>query len=264
MHAQKIASGPDDPMKLEVLFAPAEFAALAGRDLARTLCVVFDVLRATSSMVTALANGAESILPVAEIPEALALRRGDPELLLAGERDGVRILANLTGDVDFDLGNSPREFTRARIGGRRIAMTTTNGTRALRACAHARRVVLGSFLNLSATVDFIRQQSPRELLLVCSGTLDQAAYEDVLGAGALCARLWAESPPEHAADSALLARRVFLSEQADLFAAVAQSRNAARLLRQPELADDVRFCLQQDAFELVAILDQDQVKSLQP
>ena len=175
---------------IEVLFAPAEYARLNERDVRQTVCVVFDVLRATSTMVTALGHGATAIVPVAEIAEALSLRQRQPEVLLAGERDGVRIAGHLTGGIGFDLGNSPREFTAARVGGRTIAMTTTNGTRALRACAPAKAVLLGSFLNLRATAEFIEQQDPLHLLLVCSGTLDQAAYEDVLGAGALCDLLW--------------------------------------------------------------------------
>src|SRR5436190_5574985 len=90
---------------LEVSFTPADFAALEGRDLSEVVCVVFDVLRATSSMITALANGAQVIFPVAEIAEAIAMRNRHPDLLLAGERDGVRILSDLTGSIPFDLGN---------------------------------------------------------------------------------------------------------------------------------------------------------------
>ena len=99
---------------LEVLFTPADFAALKSRPLNDTLCVVFDVFRATSSMVTALANGAEAIIPVGEIPEAVVIKRQTPAVLLAGERDGVRIRAALTGGPDFDLGNSPREFIKEK------------------------------------------------------------------------------------------------------------------------------------------------------
>jgi len=84
---------------LEVTFAPAEFEALKGRDLSRTTCVVFDVLRATSTMALALSNGAEAIIPVAGIAEALRLREEQPAMLLAGERDGVRIPASLAGGV---------------------------------------------------------------------------------------------------------------------------------------------------------------------
>src|SRR5712691_4483564 len=106
--------------RLEVLFAPAEFAALAQRDLSGTVCVVFDVLRATSSIVMALANGATAIVPVAEISEALKIRERDPRVLLAGERDGLRIQGDQTGGVGFDLGNSPREFTREKVSGKTI------------------------------------------------------------------------------------------------------------------------------------------------
>ena len=151
---------PSPTTTLEVLFTPADFAALKQRDLSDTVCVVFDVLRATSTMATALANGAVAIIPVEEIPEALALRRQQLGLLLAGERDGVRIQAALTGARAFDLGNSPREFTAERVRGQTIAMTTTNGTRALRACAQARSVLIGSFLNLRATTQVIDANSP--------------------------------------------------------------------------------------------------------
>jgi 2-phosphosulfolactate phosphatase len=245
------------PRTLEVLFAPAEYALMQERDLRQTVCVVFDILRATSTMVTALANGADAIMPVAEIPEALSIRKRQPEVLLAGERDGVRIEGNLTGGVSFDLGNSPREFTPPMVKGRTIAMTTTNGTRALRACAPASAVLLGSFLNLRATAQFIENHAPAHLLLVCSGTLDQAAYEDLLGAGALCDLVWTSCSSGAVADSAHIARRLFRLEQNDLLGAVSQSRNGRRLMAHPELRADVPFCLQRDLFGLVAELGKD-------
>src|SRR5947208_3022666 len=129
---------------LEVLFAPAEFAALTRRDLSQTVCVVFDILRATSTMMTALDQGAARIIPVAEIDEALALRQRDPSVLLAGERNGLRIRSEQTGGTDFDLGNSPREFTAVIVKGKTIVISTTNGTRALRACAAAQRILIGT------------------------------------------------------------------------------------------------------------------------
>src|SRR5690349_12641753 len=98
--------------KIEVLFSPAEFEALHKCDLSKTTCVVFDVLRATSSIITALANGARNVTPVATIEEAVREKERYSATLLAGERDGFRITKKLTGGVDFDLGNSPREFTR--------------------------------------------------------------------------------------------------------------------------------------------------------
>src|SRR5438309_2762909 len=177
-------------MNLEVLLIPVEFATLRNRDLGQTVCVVLDVLRATTSMVIALSNGAEAIIPVEEISEALAIRQQRPEVLLAGEREGVRIRPELTGGIEFDLGNSPREYTAAKVQGKTIVMTTTNGTRALRACAGASAVLVGSFLNLRATYIWLQQQRPPNLILVCSGTFDEPALEDTLAVGAVCERIW--------------------------------------------------------------------------
>jgi 2-phosphosulfolactate phosphatase len=240
---------------LEVLFAPAEFAALEQRDLSGTVCMVFDVLRATSSMVTALANGASAVVPVTEIPKALSIRERDPRILLAGERDGLRIQSDLTGGISFDLGNSPREFTREKVNGKTIAMTTTNGTRALRACARAKTVLAAAFLNLRATVDCLADEA--NLILVCSGTLDQTAYEDVLAAGAMCDLLWPTHSAGAVADSAQIARQLYLLEKTDLLAAVSKSRNGRRLLANPDLREDVAFCIQRDLFTLVAELGKD-------
>jgi 2-phosphosulfolactate phosphatase len=239
---------------LEVLFTPAEFEALKNRDLSNTVCVVFDVLRATTSMLAALRYGAAQILPVKEISEALALqRRLPPGALLAGERDGLRIRAGQSGGVDFDLGNSPREFTPERVAGRTIIMTTTNGTRALQACLGARHILAGAFLNLAALAVWIRNQPPPSLLLVGAGTFEQAAYEDTLAAGALGELVWDQfSRP---ADSAHLACEIYRAGASDLSAALREhSRNARRLLASPDLRDDVAFALQRDTVPFAAEL----------
>lgn len=242
---------------LEVLFSPAEFNALAQRDLTQTVCVVFDVLRATTSMITALANGAEAILPVAEISEALAAKRRLPTALLAGEREGIRIRAAQTGSLDFDLGNSPREFTADKVKGRTIVTTTTNGTRALRAAGAAKAVLIGSFLNLRATADWLRQEAPPHLLIVCAGTLDQAAYEDTLAAGALCDALWPTYASGEIADSAFMARELCRQRHRDLLEAFRHSRNGRRLLAKSELADDLAVCAQRDTLTILAALCRD-------
>jgi len=239
---------------LEVLLTPAEFAALQPRDLPDVVCVVFDVLRATSTMLTALANGATRIYPVREISQALQLRRAHPSALLAGERDGVRILSAQTGGVDFDLGNSPREFTPGRVAGREIIMTTTNGTRALQACQGARRIFAGALLNLAALARRLETERPARLLLVCAGTFEEAAYEDTLAAGALCHAVWKRFEHARIADSALIARQLYLAAESNLDAALSCSRNARRLLENPALRDDVPWCLRRNALNLTAEL----------
>ena len=245
------------PQNFDVLFTPADFATLRQRDLSGSVCVVFDILRATTTMMTALAQGADAIIPVAEISEALALRQQRPDLLLAGERDGLRIRANLSGGVDFDLGNSPREFTPEKVRGKIIAMTTTNGTRALRACAGAKPVLIGSFLNLGALSGWLQREQPADLRIVCSGTHEEAAYEDTLAAGALCERIGSNEPAGQGSDAVAMARQVYRAAQGDLLAAMQHSRNARRLRAIPELCADVPDCLQCDTLEFIATLRAD-------
>jgi 2-phosphosulfolactate phosphatase len=240
-------------MQIEVALTPAEFPALAARDLSATTCVVFDVLRATSAMLTALDNGAEAIIPVSEISEAMAIRKQQPSVLLAGERHGLRIGKNLTGGTEFDFGNSPRDFVSEKVLGKTIAWTTTNGTRALRACARAEMVLLGSLLNLRVLADVLDQLRPRRLLVVCAGTFEAAAFEDLFAAGALIDSLQHLSANEPLSDSAQLVWRAYrnVTEQQALITA---SLNARRLLANPDLAPDVSICLQRDTVHLNASL----------
>ncbi len=231
---------------IEVILSPSEIKNLPQRDLSETVCVVFDVLRATSTMVTALANGAQVILPVREISDALAIKQQQPEVLLAGERNGVLIGEELTGSLPFDLGNSPREFIRSNVEGKTIAMTTTNGTRALCACLGAARIFIGSFLNLCVTVENIQRADFSQILLVCAGTEENVAYEDVLCAGASIDLLAHQKDEKNLHDAAQLARAAYLQEQGNLFAGISKGNNAKRLFSVPALHGDVAFCAQRD------------------
>ena len=240
-------------MSLQTTFTPADFKVLAQTDLSGTTCVVLDILRATSSMVTALANGAEQILPVATIEEALAAKAEHPEALLCGERHGRRITAEQAKGTDFDLGNSPREYTAEMVAGKTLISTTTNGTRALRACSGAREIWVGSFLNLEATIDQLRLVKPERLVLVCSGTFEEAAMEDTLAAGAMANALW--DLFEDIEDSAQIARSLHQSYSDNLNESIKLALNARRLLEVPELAEDVSFCSQQSIHDFVVLQD---------
>ncbi len=253
-------------MKIETILTPAELPVLAQRNLRATACVVFDVLRATSTFVTALHHGAQAIIPVSEISEALEIQRSEVRgqrseaILLGGERNGIRISAD---GIDFELGNSPRDYTPERVRGKTIVSTTTNGTRALRACARAKTVLAASFLNLTATAEFLRGEN--EILLVCAGTGDGIADEDVLAAGALAELLVGSSrcddrtaqravPTSAATEVAL---KNWQAAKPDLLAAISLAKNGMRLLAIPELCDDVAFCAQRDIFPLVAAMSPD-------
>jgi 2-phosphosulfolactate phosphatase len=181
--------------------------------------------------------------------------------LLGGERNGIRISAN---GIVFDLGNSPREYTSEKVRGETIVSTTTNGTRALRACLNAKTVLAASFLNLTATAAFLRRKHFETIFLVCAGTGENQADEDVLAAGALCDLLFDEplTPAlsslgrgEGVNDSTQVAWEAWLVAKPDLLGAVRNAENARRLLAIPELREDVAFCLQRDICPLVAKMD---------
>ena len=244
-------------MTIEALLSPSEYQARRVRGFAGEVCVVIDVLRATSVIVTGLANGARGFVPVEEISKAVGLRAEHPGALLAGEREGLRITASQSGGVEFDFGNSPREYIKARVAGRIIVSTTTNGTCALRACETADAVAVASFLNLTATAQWFAVRGAARVVLVCAGTGDSAALEDILCAGALCELLAASGQMCVVEDSAEAARRVFRESQNDLLGAIRHARNGRRLLENAELRDDVEFCLRQDIFDVVGLMGRD-------
>lgn len=145
------------------------------------IAVVLDVLRASTTIITALAHGAGWVLPVLSIDEARTAARTDAALL-GGERGGRRL-------EGFDLGNSPLEYTAARIAGRPVVITTTNGTAALHACADASAVLIGAIINRTAVAATARrladEQGGGAIHLVCAGTDGAVTEEDLLGAGAI-------------------------------------------------------------------------------
>lgn len=243
--------------EVEVILSPKEILLLPGRDLSETTCVVFDILRATSTFVTALAHGAAAVIPVPDMAAAVQMKRQWPQALLAGEVGGLRITAEMSGGVEFDLGNSPREFRREIVAGRTVISSTTNGTRALSACKGAHAVLAAGWLNLSATCDHLVHEATERLLLVCGGTGEAVALEDTLAAGHLCWMLAERQPTIRLQDSAILAREAWLGCRADLSGTVSEATNARSLLGLKELAADVAYCLELDRHPLVASMDKE-------
>jgi 2-phosphosulfolactate phosphatase len=150
---------------------------LAG-DLSGGIAVVADVLRATTTIVQALASGAVAAIPCASIDDARTYAKTrKKDVLLAGERHGKPI-------DGFDIGNSPREFTSAKCKGNTVVMATTNGTPAIVRAAEAERVLIAAFVNFSAVCEQFRTDL-RPVHIVCAGTDGQVSLEDTLLAGAL-------------------------------------------------------------------------------
>ncbi len=175
--------------RIDLLFGPIEIEHAKPSQMEETTCIVIDVLRFTTTAAMALANGAKAVIPAKSIGDALILHEKYPGSLLAGERGGSKIGSELTGERDFDLGNSPREFTRDAVEGRVVISTTTNGTIALNACKGAENILAASFLNAVATVSWILKHPTTRVCLVCSGTHEENSYEDMLGAGAVASML---------------------------------------------------------------------------
>jgi 2-phosphosulfolactate phosphatase len=224
-------------MHIDVVLNPAEIALLPQRDLTGVTCVVFDVLRATSSMLTGLAHGAAEIHPVCTIEEALALRQQMPDAILGGERNGDLI-------PGFDVGNSPLEYGES-MAGRRIITTTTNGTVALRACEHADRVLVGALLNIDALAAELRGAAAQKVLLVCAGTFETFALEDAYAAGVLIGQLGAETLTD-----AALTLWTMATAYPDPLAALRLARNGQALSLSGRMAD-VEWCAQQSKYKII-------------
>jgi 2-phosphosulfolactate phosphatase len=218
--------------------------------------VVIDVLRASTTIVTALANGAAEVVPCLHVDEALRMSAEDPaqdpKPLLGGERGGQVI-------PGFDLGNSPREYTREVVAGRRIYFTTTNGTRAIMQCRGMSRVAIGSFLNLSAVCRSIGGDGFVELL--CAGTRDAISRDDVLLAGAIVQGvLQIKGDRYKLNDSARLALEAWSYVRADglsreRLAATLHDTIGGRDLIEIGQALDLISAAEIDRFDVVPLLD---------
>ncbi|HEX9709434.1 MAG TPA: 2-phosphosulfolactate phosphatase [Candidatus Thermoplasmatota archaeon] len=225
-------------MRARVFFTVAEVDPALLQD--RTV-VVIDVLRATSSVVAALAAGARAIYPVAGAEEAIRLASslGREDTLLCGERKGHKV-------AGFDLGNSPPEFTPERVEGKRLVMSTTNGTRAFQAASTGRRVLAASLLNLDAVARELA--GVEDLVVVCAGREDRFAIEDALCAGLLLERLLDgdEGEMDDAARASLLLARALTPDAAFL-----RSVEAGQALLDIGLGDDVEHCARRDVHAIV-------------
>jgi 2-phosphosulfolactate phosphatase len=214
--------------RVSVLLTPG-----AGAVPRRATAVVVDVLRASTVLTVARANGAGRIVAAATPEEACALRARLPGALLCGERDGRRL-------PGFDLGNSPFEYDAATVSGRVLVFASTNGSQALRAAAGARRTVAGAFVNAGATLAAVAADD--EVVVVCAGRVGAFSLEDAACAGWLVAALAARGA-RPAGDGAALARALAPRGAAEVRALV-QGSDHARYLRSlgPGYARDVEFC----------------------
>jgi 2-phosphosulfolactate phosphatase len=228
-------------VRLDVAVTPD---LLSARDLPTSTVLVVDVLRASTSIVTALANGCVAVVPVTDAEEARRRAAGIRDALIAGERRGEPLQG-------FDLGNSPLEFSAARVGGRTIVFTTSNGTRALVAVRAAAAVGVAAFVNASAAAAWAVAQG-RDIVVACAGERGAVSLEDHVCAGVLVERALTAEPlastTPAAAEALALARRYGKD-----VARLANDSGWARHLAASGRRADVIACLALDTTTLVPV-----------
>ncbi|MEX2641112.1 MAG: 2-phosphosulfolactate phosphatase [Balneolales bacterium] len=203
--------------------------------------VVIDVLRACSTIVTALNNGARSIVPVGDMNTAgqIAMNLDPTSYVMCGERDGEKI-------EGYHLGNSPYEYTRDVVGGKTLIFNTTNGTRAITKCTQAGKVIIGCFLNLKAVINELKSAGG-EIILICAGWKNRISLEDMLCAGAIIHGLTGGRLSLKSTDGAKVAFGLYEKYGKNIPEVVETSNHASRL-QNLNSTKDVAYCTRLDIF----------------
>lgn len=226
------------------LFTSLSPALLHLFDLNNAVVVIIDVFRATTTIATALYNGAARVIPVAEVEECKRLGNIISGSITAGEREG-KVIEGL------QYGNSPTEYPRAFIENKTLVLTTTNGTKLLHAAfaKGCEEVVTGSFVNLSAVGNYLLAQD-KNVILGCSGWKDKFNLEDTLFAGAVIDRV-----KEHFIiydDSSLMANEMFRLHQKDLYSFIQHTTHWHRLAAYG-LEKDLQYCVSIDVANVLPL-----------
>lgn len=233
----------------EVEFAEGEFRL----DFSGRLAMVVDVLRATTTITTALANGARLVIPAKDIAQAFELFAQDPQALLCGERNGLIV-------DGFHLGNSPLDYTAKRISGRTLIFSTTNGTRALNLAKGAKLVLLACFNNISAvvqkTLGNLASIPEKEIIMLCSGKLGRFCIEDAVCCGCLTANLVAcckqTSRDIELTEGAKTALELYNLHKTDLLSLLTTSQHG-RYLTTLGLLPDLEYASKVDSISNVPV-----------
>lgn len=204
--------------------------------------VVIDVYRTTSVIVTALAHKAQCVIPVTSVDEAWDLYNQDEtgSILLCGERKALPIKG-------FHLDNSPNAYTEERVGGKRLVLTTSNGTRAIKVCSGGKRVYIASFLNVSSVAEALVSRA-NDVAVVCSGTFGRFALEDGLCAGMIASRLLEKADTEMSDLGVAMVE--LLKAAADIRKLLGMGSVAYRYLKREGYDGDIDYCLERDRYEI--------------
>ncbi|HWQ59287.1 MAG TPA: 2-phosphosulfolactate phosphatase [Clostridia bacterium] len=208
--------------------------------------IVVDVLRASSSIITAVMNGAQKIVPASDPGEAaaLALRLGVRDCVLAGERGGLRL-------PDFSLGNSPAEFTAEAVGGKQVIISTTNGTEAINSVKNAKNVLIGGMINRTAVARRALEFED-DILIVCAGTQGRISADDLCAAGAIAEAMnGVAGQPLTPTDFTMVCCMLY-ADWREGRADLSVTDHYSRLVRLG-FEDDVKYCFTQDITDVVPV-----------
>lgn len=223
---------------LEVCLSPALLHLF---DVKNSIVVIIDVLRATSTICTALYNGASRVIPVASVEECVNIGRAIGGIT-AGERDG-RIAEGLVH------GNSPFEYPREFVENKTLVLTTTNGTKLLHMAKDAIQIITGSFPNISAVCDYLIAQN-QNVILGCAAWKDRINMEDTLFAGAVVSRIKAHFDVN--CDSAVAAETLYDTAKDDIYTFMTQASHYKRLANYG-LEKDIHYCLTADGANVLPL-----------
>ncbi|MDR3697151.1 2-phosphosulfolactate phosphatase [Mucilaginibacter sp.] len=215
------------------------------------IVVIVDIFRATSSICYGIENGAEAIIPVSLVEECAAYREKGLNYLLAAERDGKVV-------EGFDFGNSPFSYTKEKVAGKTVVLTTTNGTHALHLSRAAKKIVIGSFLNLTSLCNWLKAQNDN-VLLVCAGWKNNFNLEDTLFAGAVVEQL--KAGEFKLDDAAIAANDLYQVGEHDLNEYLKKTSHSERL-KKLGIEKDIEFCLQVDLITAIPVLKEDKLVKL--
>jgi 2-phosphosulfolactate phosphatase len=232
---------------VEVCFSPALFQDIATEG--DFIVVLVDILRATTTICTAVGNGIEAIIPVATHEEARQLK--EKGFLVASEKDGMQL--------DFaDFGNSAFSFTRDRIGGKTLVYCTTNGTQALTIAKSASAIAIGAFTNISALTTWLAKQQ-KDVVILCSGWKNKFCLEDTLFAGALTERLLETGLFDAHCDSAEASLDLWSLARDDPLDYIEKASHRHRLKRL-ELDDVIPYSFEYDRSDVVPVFDGEAIR----
>ena len=237
-----------EKLKIETCLTPA---LLPLYPIKNSIAVIIDIFRATSSICYGIENGAEAIIPVAQVEECAAYREKGLDYLLAAERNGEVV-------AGFDFGNSPFSYTKEKVSGKTVVLTTTNGTHALHLSRAAKKIVIGSFLNLTALCNWLKDQQ-ENILLVCAGWKNNFNLEDTLFAGAVVDQLKSENYKLD--DPSIAANDLFDLGKNDLNLYLQKTAHSERL-KKLGIEEDIRFCLQVDLTTAIPVLQGEKLVKL--